>query len=114
MTTATRQTKACQIERTILVTVDDAFGRTVFATVFEKKHLKTKTVCTSDVYTLTRIPTQMGGVAVRVDKQLADGESYDVNISSALGDMCCCPAGTYRGECRHLAMCREAKRRGLI
>jgi hypothetical protein len=113
MTTATRTTKAGQIERQIEVSVDDAFGRTVYATVFEKKHLKTKTVCTSDVYILTRIPADFG-IGIRVDKQLADGESYDVNLSRALGDMCCCPAGSYRGECRHLAMCREAVRKNLL
>jgi len=112
-----RHTKAGIIERRIFLSVDEDFGsRTVIAVVFEKKHLKTKAVCTSDAYILSRIPADFG-VGVHVEKagSTAEGEAYDVNISDALGHQCSCPAGAYyRGECRHMAIAREAIRLGLI
>jgi hypothetical protein len=112
---STRYTKNAMVERTITVTVDDAFDcRTVYANVFEKHILKTKVNLISEVYTLERIPADFG-TGVHVEKQLADGEAYDVNISAALGNMCSCPSGSYRhGECRHILMAREAIRLGLL
>jgi hypothetical protein len=114
-TTSTRYTKSATIERTITVTADDDFDtHTVWATVFERHVLKTKVNLVSEVYILERIPADFG-VGVHVEKQLADGEAYDVNISDALGNQCSCPAGAYyRGECRHMAMAKQAIRLGLI
>ena len=101
---STRYTKSATIERTITVTADDDFDtHTVWGVVFEKFILKTKTNCVSEVYTLERIPADFG-VGVHVEKQLADGESYDVNISDALGHQCSrvairpCRANTCKGR----------------
>jgi hypothetical protein len=112
---STRYTKNARVERTITVTADNDFDRyTVWATVFEKFILKTKVNLLSEVYTLEKFATDFG-VGIHVEKQLADGEAYDVNISAALGNMCSCPSGSYRhGECRHILMAKEAIRLGLI
>jgi len=112
-----RHIKAGAIERTIILSVETDFGDPwICAVVFEKKHLKTKTVCTSDAYILSRIPADFG-VGVHIEKagRTGNGEAYDVNISDALGNQCSCPAGAYyRGPCRHMQMAQEAIRLGLI
>jgi hypothetical protein len=116
--TATRATKQATITREIRVSADDApWGRTVHASIFERKVLKTKTVLTSDVYTLERIPSDFG-LAVRVNKQLAEGESYDVCLNMPGGGHSCdCPHGTYKGHvkpCRHIEAALQAVREKLI
>jgi ribosomal protein S14 len=52
-------------------------------------------------------------VAVEVSKQTGEHEKYHVYLEGA-GGSCTCPAGTYRGACRHLDICREAFREGLV
>jgi hypothetical protein len=111
MMTQERTTKAGRIERDIRVSRDTQ-GH-LWAAVTETRHLKTKSNVTLDLYNLTPIPADFG-IGVQIDKTTGEGESYDVNLSDALGDSCTCPAGTYRGECRHLALAREAKRLGLL
>jgi hypothetical protein len=115
MQTTTRTTKAGTIERAITVSSDNDFDTyTVWATVAEKHQQKTKCRLAVEVYTLARIPADFG-VGVHVKKMTGDREEYDVNISDALGNQCSCPAGAYyRGECRHMAIAREAIRLGLI
>ncbi|HEY7157276.1 MAG TPA: hypothetical protein VH575_25205 [Gemmataceae bacterium] len=116
MLTTTRQTKAARIDRTISLSTDDAFGPTVIGIVFEKRHLKTKCNCTSDAYILERIKCDIGGLAVLVRKMngaAAEGQHH-VHLDAIIGDSCTCEAGTYKGACRHLEMCREANRRGLV
>ena len=115
MCKTTRRTKAATVERTITVTADDDFGsRTIWANLFERHVLKTKVNLVSEVYILEQFPTDFG-VGVRFEKQQADGEAYDTNISDALGNMCSCPSGSYRhGECRHIQMAKEALRLGLL
>lgn len=115
MATSTRTTKAGTIERTISITVEDNFGRTVFANVFEKTQLKTKVKLSSEVYTLERISSDFG-VAFQVNKMTGDnaGECYDVclNVPGG-GHSCDCPHGTYRPNdkpCRHVEMCLQALR----
>jgi hypothetical protein len=111
MLTQTRTTKAGTIEREIRLSRDTQ-GR-LWAAVTETKHLKTKANVSLDLYDLTPIAADFG-VGIRVDKTTGAGESYDVNLSEALGDSCSCPAGSYRGECRHIQLAREAKRLGLL
>lgn len=110
-----RYTKNAEIERSILISHDNDFDkRTVWGVVFERHVLKTKVNVVSEVYTLERFATDFG-VGVRVEKQLADGECYDVNISKALGNQCTCPSGSYKhGECRHILMAKEAIRLQLV
>ena len=60
MLTATRNTKACQIERNIHAERTDALR----VTITETKLLKTKTTSTSAAYRLQRIESQLGGVGV--------------------------------------------------
>ena len=107
----TRQTKAGTIEREIRLSRDTE-GR-LWAAVTETRHLKTISKVSLDLYDLTPIPADFG-LGVQIDKTTGEGESYDVNLSAALGDSCDCPAGTYRGECRHLSLAREARRLGLL
>jgi hypothetical protein len=112
MTTTTRQTKAGQIERRLLLGIR-CNGET-FAIVSETLQRKTTSTTTQDAYTLRRIPSDIGGIAAEVTKQYADGEVYHVHLDKHLGDSCTCPGGTYKGNCRHLEMVKEGIRRGLI
>jgi hypothetical protein len=111
MVTTTRQTKAGQIDRNLTVGLRCENNHVeTYAIVVETLHRKTTTTTTTtDYYILRRIPSEFGGIAVEIEKQYADGEVYHVHDNT-----CDCPAGIYRGSCRHLEMVKEALRRGLI
>lgn len=110
---SSRQTKAGLIEREISISADDAFDCiTVYAVVFEKKHLKTKCNCDSQCYILERVKCDLGGIAVLVHKQ--DGQTHHVHLDRIIGDSCSCEAGTYRGACRHLEAVKLALSHELI
>jgi len=112
MPQTTRTTKAATITRRIELSL--RMDMTTQACVTETTHLKTKDNTVITLYTLTRIDTDFG-VGVEVTKQFSeDGEVYHVHLDKTLGDSCTCPAGVYKGACRHLDMTREAVRRGLV
>lgn len=108
----TRQTKACKITRCVSIGFS-ASAMCAIATVRETKHLKTADHTETKLYHLKRIATDWG-IGVEVQKQDDSGETYHVHLDRQLGDSCTCPAGVYRGTCRHLDMVREAHQRGLV
>ena len=113
MLTHERTTKAARITRTIAVGL--RMDLSTYGMVSEVTHLKTKDKHTTDFYTLTRIPTDFGaGFEVKKDYAPAGAGCHHVHLDQDLGDSCTCEAGVYRGQCRHLDLCREALRRGLL
>jgi hypothetical protein len=113
MTSSTRKTRVATITRNLDV-VPSVDGQFAIGIVTELSQLKTVQHVQTDLYRLRRIPSDVGGVAVEVAKQSEDGETYHVHLGRELGDSCDCPAGTYRGVCRHLDMVREAHHLGLV
>src|SRR5262249_49192537 len=110
MLTATRNTKACEIERTIHVERSDALR----VTITETKILKTKTTSSSTSYRLRRIDSEIGSVGVEVIKLDGSGEVYHVLLGRH-ETTCTCPGGVYgKVPCRHALACQEAQRRNLI
>jgi hypothetical protein len=110
MLTATRQTKAGQIERNIHVERTDALR----VTITETKLLKTKTTSSSMAYRLERIDSHIGGVGVEVVKLEGSGEVYHVLLGRH-ETTCTCPGGVYgKTPCRHALACQEAQRRNLL
>jgi hypothetical protein len=112
---STRTTKASTIHRSITISIDDApWGKTVYASVFEKKQLKTKTVLTSDVYTLERQEADFG-IGFVVTGVTGEPRVYNTLVgANQTYDDCDCPAGCYRGSCRHIDCCKQALKQGLI
>lgn len=109
---ATRSTKAASITRIIKVE-RNAAENCVEASVCETHHKKTKSVVVSfSCYLIRKIDADFG-TAVEVEKRFADGELYHIHANDGVSS-CDCPAGTYKGKCRHLEMVREAKRMGLL
>lgn len=109
MTTATRNTKAAQIERTISVS---ASADGVLASVCETYHRKTKSrIENFTSYLLRRIPADFGK-GYEIEKRFA-GEVYHLHHDHH-GITCDCPGGTYKGNCRHEAILKEAIQKGLI
>jgi hypothetical protein len=109
----TRGTKAGQIDREINITNErEPWGRTLYATCLEGVRLKSKTRRSCDVYILEPVRCDIGGKAVLVHKH--KGETHHVLIDRAIGNSCTCPAGTYKGDCRHLEMVRLAIELKLI
>src|SRR5689334_15625607 len=52
-------------------------------------------------YWLSEIPCDIGGRAFQLEKaRAAGGESYTVRVEDGRA-ACDCPAGTYRGRCKH-------------
>lgn len=120
MLITTRTTKAGRIERRIEVTASDDFGsRTIFASVFEKRFLKTKAACECDVYILERRSSDFGlYVHVKKAGSTANGEEYDVLLNAPGGGHTCdCPHGTYKGHikpCRHIECALAAARKNIL
>jgi hypothetical protein len=114
LTQKTRQTRQCEIERTIHVERTDALR----ATITETRQLKTKTTSTSTAYRLRRFDSEIGGVGVEVVKLDGSGEVYDCLLHGLHGHECSCPHGTYRANsgvlCRHVLAALEAQKRGLL
>jgi hypothetical protein len=110
LTTTTRTTKAAVITRDLDLTRCEGFA---VAVVTELTKLRTVEHTKTDVYELRRIPTEIGGVAVEVKKLTEDKEVYHVHLDGT-SSSCTCPGGTYRNACRHMDMCREAFREGLL
>jgi hypothetical protein len=107
MLTQQRTTKAGTIDRTINITEErEPWGTSLYATVLEVTHLKTKDRSECDVYILEPVRCDIGGKAVLVRKH--KGETHHVHIDRTIGDSCTCPGGTYTGKCRHLEMVRLA------
>ena len=114
MLTATRTTKACDIERTIHVSI---WSNIIRASITEVKQLKTKTTAATTTYILRQIESQSGSTGVEVEKLGTDGEVYHALLSGPHGHECSCPHGTYRGyqkPCRHIEAALEARKLGLI
>ena len=102
MTTVSRNTKQCKIDRTIDLALDnEPWGPTLYATVVEDKQLKTKTRREVDVYILEAIKCDIGGRAFLVTKQ--DGSKNHVHIDQLIGDSCTCAGNTLGNYvCRHI------------
>jgi hypothetical protein len=114
MLTATRTTKACDIERTIHVSI---WNHIIRAFITETKQLKTKTTAATTTYILRPRESQLGGALVEVEKLGTDGEVYHALLSGPHGHECSCPHGTYSKSgknCRHVEAALEAKKLGLI
>lgn len=112
MTTATRNTKAGQIERTLCVAFN-AEANAVEATVCETHHKKTKSRMEGfNSYFIRKIAADFGQ-GYEVEKRFADSEVYHVHHGHH-GMTCDCPGGTYKGNCRHEAMVKEAIAKGLL
>jgi hypothetical protein len=113
LTSTTRQTKACPIERTLHVSI---WNNVIRATITEVRQLKTKTTTTTTTYLLRRLDSQPGGV--EVEKLGTDGEVYHALLNGPYGHECSCPHGTYRSNsgvaCRHLEAALQAHKQGLI
>lgn len=108
MFTTTRQTKQATMERTIDLTIHDG---QVAAVVMEHAMLKTKCNLTTKTYWLRRIASDFGQ-GYEVEK-IIGGEVYQLHASN--GTMTCdCPGGSYRGQCRHAELVKEANRQGLL
>jgi hypothetical protein len=116
MLTQERTTKAARITRTISVGLRyEGFTPQVFGIVSETTHQKTQDKTVTTLYDLRRIPTDFGaGFEVKKDYAPAGEGVHHVHLDRDLGDSCTCEAGVYRGQCRHLDLCREALRRGLL
>jgi hypothetical protein len=114
MLTATRETRACKIERRIHV---ERTNIGVRCTITEEKQLRTKTTTSTTTYLLRRIESQLGGVGIEIEKLGTDGELYHVLLAGRHGHECDCAHGTYSKSgkpCRHIAAAIEARRMGLI
>ena len=113
MNSSTRKTKGATITRNLDI-VPSVSGEYAIGIVTELHQLKTVQHVKTDLYHLRRVPSDIGGVAVEVAKQSEEGETYHVHLGRELGDSCDCPAGTYRGVCRHLDMARQAVTEGKL
>ena len=115
MQTATRDTKAGPIERNIHV---EMWSHEIRATITEYRRLKTKETSTTTTYLLRRIPSQLGGTGVEIEKLDGSGEVYHALLYGTYGHTCDCPHGTYRANtrvyCRHVAAALEALERGIL
>lgn len=108
----TRTTKAAAITRTIKLEWNER-EQAVEATVCEEHHKKTKSIVASfSCYFLRSIRADFGS-ALEVIKRFSEGEVYHIHTSNGVSQ-CDCPAGTYRGSCRHLEMVKEARKQGLL
>src|SRR5262249_12799707 len=112
--TMTRTTKQATITRQITISEERApWGRTIYAQAFEQHHGNGQRKNVPDVSPLERIPSDFG-LAVRVDKQLCEGESYDVLLNAPGGGHTCdCAWGSYGGHkkpCRHVEAALQAVR----
>jgi len=113
MLTQERTTKAARITRTIAVGL--RMDLSTYGLVLEVTQRKTKERLTQSFYTLKRILADFGiGVLVQKEYQPTSEVVHHVHLDKQLGDSCTCEAGVYKGQCRHVEMCREALRRGLL
>src|SRR5215469_16880494 len=118
MISTTRLTKAAHITRQIRISVEEDFGAPLtIAVVFEKHQGKKTTKCTSDAYVLRRIPSEIGGVGVEVEKA-GDPEARHVLLNQpGGGHSCTCKWGSYKGHvsaCRHILAALQAVREGKL
>lgn len=111
MLTTTRQTKAATIERSINLEI--CKDGSVFGTVLEIANRKRTAQAETKSYFLRKMDADFGDLAMEVERVDGDGEVYHVHQERGVMS-CSCPAGTYRGKCRHLDLLLEAKRLGMI
>lgn len=116
-TTATRTTKAETITRSIAVS--KAASGTCAASVSEVHHRKDQPKIVSDTYFLRLIRSDIGGIALEVEK-LGESELHHVLLRASghgHGHTCDCKWGTYKSRlkpCRHVEMCLQALLEGKI
>jgi hypothetical protein len=112
---STRQTKAGQIFR--LITFGSAVKGLLAASVSETKIGKHTNNTTTDTYYLRRIPSEIGGIAIEVEKT-GDAEVRHVLLNAlGGGHSCTCKWGSYAGHkkaCRHIETCFQAIREGKL
>lgn len=113
--TTTRTTKAETITRSIAVS--QSTNGTCAASVSEVHHRKSQPKIDSDTYFLRLIRSDIGGIALEVEK-LGESELHHVLLrASGNGHACDCKWGTYKGHvkpCRHVEMCLQALLEGKI
>jgi hypothetical protein len=115
MTTATRTTKAGPITRSI--SIGPAVNGLCAASVTEAHHRKGEPKIQCDTYFLRRIPSEIGGLALEVEKW-GDSELRHVLLNAPGGGHTCdCKWGTYcpnSKPCRHVEMCLQTVREGKL